>query len=384
MLRRHRPLGFESLERRDLLAGNINVSVSDDGQLRLTGDWQQNVGIVWKGVVEGRIVVSGGRDYVGLPTLINGQFFPQVFEGVTHIRADMYGPNTNRILFTNLDLPDVSNLGRRSIIAGMGHGDDQMVIASDIGRPLQFERNDGASVPYGDVNIRGSVYMVGGIGNDKLSIVNASVGTLHRFSGFEGGEGDDHFYVDGNIDKNRLRLLKYDMGSGNDRLTLRNADVREIMPVNRGGPFGVQGDSSTIDLFRVTMAGFNFDLANRVRTTISIDSHATTPSTIAFQDGRIRTGPGDASITINRTEFSGLDIRTGSGNDTVTIRDSRVNLGSSPRNLIVRLEEGDDVLRLRNVEVTRSAFLDGGEGHDRYFDEGGNSFGELTVSRFEE
>jgi hypothetical protein len=379
---RHRRLGIESLERRDLLAGNINVSVSDDGQLRLTGDWQQNVGIVWKGVVEGRIVVSGGRDYVGLPTLINGQFFPQVFEGVTHIRADMYGPNTNRILFTNLDLPDVSNLGRRSVVAGMGHGDDQMVIASDIGRPLQFERNDGASVPYGDVNIRGSVYMVGGPGNDKLSIVNASVGTLHRFSGFEGGEGDDHFYVDGNIDKNRLRLLKYDMGSGNDRLTLRNAHVQEFMPVDRGG---AQGDTSTIELYRVTMAGFELNLTgDRVQTNISMDSHDFAPSVIGSTTSRINTAAsGSAQINIRHTNFIGLRVSTGSADDAVVIRESRFAGASGPK-LSVSLNDGDDVLRLRNVTVEGRAILSGGNGHDRYFDEGGNSFGILEFEGFEE
>jgi hypothetical protein len=377
--RQLRRLGFESLERREMLAGNISASVNASGQLLLRGDWQDNVFIASKGAVEGRIVVSGGKDYAGRNTAVNGSFQPQVFEGVTHFKLEMYGPGNDRALFTNLDLPDLG-FSARSILADMGHGNDQVVISGDVERPLQFERNDGAAIPYGPVNIGGPVYVLGRAGNDTFSSVNAAFGGRSTFvSGFDGGPGDDHFYINGLLELNQLGTTRINMGSGNDSVTLRNLQGRlAVQTISVNNPPG----TIDIDVFRLR-GGLNLNTAGRDRAIISmVDVELTTPFL------GIEGTSGSDQITMDRVRAGEFRLNTRGGNDQVTIRNSRFETQFDERGMDVHLGGGDDVLTLQNVfsrgQRDIDTALNGGDGFDRFENLGGNDLGRLAIHGFQE
>jgi hypothetical protein len=379
MKRRNRPLGFESLEQRQMLAGNITASVSEGGQLLLRGDWQQNEFIAWKGVVEGRVIVSGGKDYSGRNTAVNGSFAPQVFDGVTNIRADMYGANTNRALFTNLVLPDLG-FGARSIVVGMGHGNDQVVIAGDVGRPLQFERNDGAPIPYGPVDLGGPVYVAGGPGNDVFSVVNAAFGGQEKFvSGFDGGSGNDAFYVDGSISQNRIGYTRLIMGDGDDLISVKRAQIPWI-EVSRGSYTNVLGGPSHLDFLNIQGNGIDIRHRNSSASVVNINN----------AQGFISVGGGglNRDVTVRNVNAKQLAISGGTGDDRVAIFDSLIEQFGRNDILSVVLSDGDDELTLQNVIVrgsgsVRETRLDGGAGNDRLIDLGGNDLGVAAISGFE-
>ena len=89
-----RRLGLESLEGRQLMAGNVLVSVNSLGDLLITGDSQDNNIQIFHSmqqgaVIPGKFLVTGAQNS---NTLINGQPDAQYFENVTHdIKIDLQG-----------------------------------------------------------------------------------------------------------------------------------------------------------------------------------------------------------------------------------------------------------------------------------------------------
>src|SRR4029079_9310500 len=101
--------GFESLERREVLSGNVSVSVAMypfdyAGTLRINGDGGNNTIAVWSGPNPWQVIVAGGVDAAGQPTLVNGQQGPVAINGVTKVVAVNLGNGNDRILFTKLNL----------------------------------------------------------------------------------------------------------------------------------------------------------------------------------------------------------------------------------------------------------------------------------------
>src|SRR5205085_1142898 len=87
-----RRLGMESLEGRQMMAGNVLVSVNSLGDLLITGDNQDNNVQIFQSVQQGAVIpgkflVTGAQN---TNTLINGQAAAQYFENVTHdIKIDL-------------------------------------------------------------------------------------------------------------------------------------------------------------------------------------------------------------------------------------------------------------------------------------------------------
>jgi hypothetical protein len=291
----------------------------------------------------------------------------------------MYGPNTNRALFTNLVLPDLG-FGARSIVVGMGQGNDQVVIAGDVGRPLQFERNDGAPIPYGPVSLGGPVYVTGGPGNDVFSVVNASFGGDAKFvSGFDGGPGNDAFYVDGSISQNRIGYTRLVLNDGDDLVSVKRAQMAAV--VLAAGNFDSPGGASRIDFVNVQSDAISIQRVNKTSAQINID-------TLQGRRLDIYGITGVHNITVRNGTLKEVQILTDLGDDRVAIYDTVIEQFGKNDIFSVNLQDGDDELTLRNVTVRgsgplRDTRLTGGPGNDSLIDLGGNDLGVAAIDGFE-
>jgi hypothetical protein len=378
---RTRRLGLETLERREMLAGNVSATVSL-GQLTLTGNFEDNAIVLWRGPNPGQVVVAGAKDSAGGDTLVNGRTAPVTLSGVNRIYADLRS-GQDRILITNLSLPVDQHHTRRAFYAEMGAGNDQIIISGNTGTPRNFQLNGGGAVPYGDVNIQGTVVMVGRDGDDVLSLVNASVGGLLLF----GQAGNDSLYVDGSLAKNRIGMVRFDMGDGNDLLSLRRANISGGINVQRTVVDPDEDHSSRIDIFKVHAAFVNITLPDdTLRASISIDNDAgqrnIIPNVLIDLGGF-----NGATVDIRRLNSVLLRMNLTFLADSVSIVESFVNHAADTQGwdfgLEVRLSFGGDSLRLRDVTVNGSTLLDGGFGFDQLIDQGGNSLGNAVISSFE-
>src|SRR5262245_56598606 len=127
-----RRFGFESLEHRTLLAGNVTAAVAA-GTLALNGDGSGNAIQVWQ---------SGANWKVqGLGTTVNGSFSVQTFAGVTNIVAALEGGNDFIRVFDGVlpgalvvsdsggnDVAQLSNITAASITVNVGDGRDTVAL----------------------------------------------------------------------------------------------------------------------------------------------------------------------------------------------------------------------------------------------------------------
>jgi hypothetical protein len=164
--------GFQKLENRTLLAGNVLAGPGEQvGELLIEGDLQDNAIAIWKDFGSGRFIVAGAKDSAGNPTLVNGQAAPQsVFGGATQIRLVMKGGN-DTVLTTGLYTRDfTTSTTGVNIVAEMGAQNDKLIIRGDrpTTRQLFLNQDQADSIPYGSVRMTGNVTFIGNGGNDKL------------------------------------------------------------------------------------------------------------------------------------------------------------------------------------------------------------------------
>lgn len=374
MNRSFRRLSLETLERREVLAGNVTASVATNGQLTLTGNYQDNAVVVWQGGEPGQVVVAGAKDYAGGNTLVNGSAEPVTLSGVTAIKTD-FRDGRDRLLITNLNLPQRTDYVR-SLTADLGVGNDQVVLSGDTGSPRAFALNTGAAVPYGPVNLQGPAHVLGRGGNDTFSVVNASLGGVPNFvTAFDGGDGNDTFYVDGSLAKNNLVFTHIDMGQGADVVDLRRANVDFLqlraVPDNAG--------TIRVNLLNVKSRGVEMSLSGASQATVTAEQ-------VTAASIRLETSLGNDRATLRNIISNKLSVYTDNGDDQVSIFDSVINDitgDNSATALFINLSGNNDALTLKNVTANPVASINGGEGIDRFVDEGGNSFGTLFIGNFE-
>src|SRR5688500_15277002 len=115
-----RQLSFENLERRQLLAGNVNVSIDVNGNLVLNGDIGDNHVVVTRGSFS-TLLVSGGRSVTSdssTVTRINGQTTTLSFNTTGGVILDM-DEGDDRVLLTDMGL-------QGNVIGSLGLGNDQL------------------------------------------------------------------------------------------------------------------------------------------------------------------------------------------------------------------------------------------------------------------
>ncbi len=334
-----RPLRFEQLEDKTLLAGDVTVAVVH-GALIITGDELGN-----------QIAVSSGAE--------PGEYLIQGLDGTVLHLADgdtdaEVGPPETELLVTGV---------RRGMHIALKEGDDAVAIS--------------------DAHVRGSVVIDTGAGEDEISVGLAPAATteslvaettaddsndlaggvaiggslvirtggdndmVHLGGRNEENPGLSEFFTDENGARPSLRVgrnLLIGLGDGEDHLALNAAHVGLATVVNGGQ------DADWINL-----------------------SYAHTKVLTLLGGG----GEFDDMVSLNHVYADIAGIGTGKGNDQVEIVDSAFGI------LGVHTGGGDDTLAIGGTKA-RLAILLGGEGsQDTWNDLGGNQFGHQVVLGFE-
>lgn len=195
-------LGFESLESRIALAGNVAASVSG-GLLVLTGDNSANALQVTQ-------VGTNRWQVLGLGTKVNSSYTAKTFKNVTGIISELRGGNDS-IVVSNGKMANVL-----AIDTGTGH--DSVVVSRVTA---------------------GEIYADTKSGNDSVSIVNS---TATDILGVDTGDGTDSVALNtvktkylgvalggGNNDvvsvvKSRATLAEFDGGAGKRDVLIRSGN----------------------------------------------------------------------------------------------------------------------------------------------------------------
>src|SRR5262245_32472008 len=202
-LRSPRKVGFESLEGRQMMAGNVLVSVSN-GDLIVTGDTQENQIQIIQARQNG--VPTAGRYWIAPQngTLINGQASGQYVNNVTRDMRINLGDANDRLTLS--DGSSNSNfIVPRDLIIDMAGG-------ADVVNVNKISVRDDATITTGD-------------GNDSVTF-KGSVGAV---SGVDGGAND----------------LFIDTGARPDNVLLQNVFVRRNLTINTG----IDNFSDIVDVY---------------------------------------------------------------------------------------------------------------------------------------
>jgi len=197
-----RRLGVESLETRDLMAGNVLAHVVQ-GSLAITGDEQANIFTV---------VQSGPGKFTvtGTGTTINGLTTPQDFTVSKDINIDTFAGN-DRVTMGSTTA--ITRLPQNTRVR-MGSGADLLLVQGVIGKDSTIimggnTENDVDKVTAKSSQFSGNVIIQLGNGNDEVNIVNCKAITGLRV---DGAGGDDVT----NVTNGTVGNLTLNCGAGND------------------------------------------------------------------------------------------------------------------------------------------------------------------------
>lgn len=173
-------LSLEALERRDLKAGNVTVSLDAFGTMTVRGDAASNgVAIAQQSATSYRVT---GLTVAGAPTRINGASWVIVNNVWKDVVVTM-GDGNDYLAFNG-----TTSGGRATLLNDlaivMGNGHDRV----DLGAVSNRDGDDGMDVDTGTgddiVNVQGvicrdqlTVYT--GAGNDRLTVANSTLGRMY-------------------------------------------------------------------------------------------------------------------------------------------------------------------------------------------------------------
>jgi hypothetical protein len=342
-----RTLGAELLEQKQMLAGDVVVSMVH-GALSIQGDGAANHVAVSSGTTDGSLVIQG-LDGTTVHMAGSTTAAPDTGLVVQNVKGDV------RVsLGDGDDVVDVHDATIRhdlNINTGAGADTVNVGVAS------------GTAVTAGDksanVNVRGSVLIRTGTDNDAVNVASANIGRVLGI-GTDGGDdtvnlgslsvptpGGALTSLDDSTDTAMLHAragIDVALGDGNDTANLNGVSSRAQVVVGGGA-----GDD-TINL-------------SDVKTTV-----------LGLRGGN---GDGVDNVTLNGVNAKLAAIDLGGGADNLSIVDSVFT------SLAAGLGSGDDTLSLTTVQATR-ALLAGGDGTgDQYTDGGGNALANKVISGFE-
>ncbi len=345
-----RSMRFESLELRQLLAGDVVVSVVE-GNLFIRGDELGNQIAVSSGDEPGSFVIRG-LDGTNVKMAGSDEGAPESGLVVTGVRGHVH---------VNLDGGDDAVMiadahFRRGLSINTGAGADLVRIGAPPETPAPAGEGDPAPEEGANVTVRGSLLIRTGADDDRVRIGSANVGGVIGVS------------TDG----------------GNDSVLLgAEAPVAEAADDVEGDPDRPVIHAGASILVHLGEGADGAVLRDAVATVVGVDGGAGRDE-IGLHDVHasyvgVRGGGGDAGDVIRLADVAARHaaIGTGAGEDRVSIVDS--TFGS----LAVSLGGGNDHLSIQAVSAAR-ALLAGGPGDaDELDDQGGNTFGHLVVTGFE-
>lgn len=258
--RAQRRLAVEALERRQLLAGDVLVTVTPSGTMYVTGDDADNNISITSGDVPGAIVIQG------MGTTINGFNKRQAFYPVDAIKAKM-SLGDDRI-----DVKHVHGLGRVDLYGD--EGDDTLRVRhSDLASAIHIfggQGDDRISVEHStttDIRLNGDFvhrFTIGEAGDDDILVNHGTAQSITIYGDeimdHSGRAGDDTIRVNGTeiTGTGRAELNIYGdyvarskVTGGNDAIRVTNTSIRLTEEVPRADSYvTIYGDyalESTLD-----------------------------------------------------------------------------------------------------------------------------------------
>lgn len=267
--------------------------------------------------------------------------------------------NFNELNGSVADEGGVANPRTQNI--NFGAGDDFLLIRGNL---QAFERESTIKMGAGNDKVQINGAITGLIANPKLQldmgdgddllVVKNGVGSTIR-STLLFGNGNDSMFVGGTFNGRKENV---DFGNGNNTLNIGRDLVNNGAIAQSNITFGKDNDTLVIS--------GNFD---NKETTINMgDGSDFVQVGGQIRAGSIISGNGNDTYELGGIGWSGalgatantINVKTGAGNDSVTIRGHAFRGG-------IHLEGGDDILSLntiQNISNTSDMVFDGGAGHD--------------------
>jgi hypothetical protein len=315
---RSKRLGFERLERRAMLAGDVQVTI-EDGTLFITGDDEDNHVIIEGTGVGGNVVIEGADDTT---IFLNGveQFFPVLILGANFDSIDVD-------LNAGDDTLEMNNVAVIDLIITMDEGADVV----RLGAYVAYAANPAAITPAsGSIVVDGLFDLDTGSGADLVEAVRVlgvadwdiNLGDSDGTNNNNDDRDDNNFFV--TLD-DQLYIF---IGAG------------EVIDINGG-----TGD----DLVNINYLNSNGILADPLLSTLVIDGVA-----------------GNDVLSINGSAFQdNVLLLGGDGFDTVAIDFSRHDAGVNALIEIDSGADGDFILFARSLIEEGEVFITAGGGFDR-------------------
>jgi hypothetical protein len=301
--RRSRQLGFQPLEERTLMAGDVGA-VLTNGTLTLTGDADANDVAVYQQINNG-VPNPGVFTVAGLNgTTINHGSTSGYLTGVNNISASLGGSGDHLALglVSYKGTPTPFNLaGNLSI--DMGSGENKVdLIGTTVGGDATINSGD----LYDQISIRGSF-------SNNLNI--------------NPNGGGDFVQIDKTSVANDLNIAA-GTDNGNDWVNVYNTKVGHDVKVDMG--------ASTSGLFYDTLQIDHLTVNHDLTLLGGAGKHSYSITNSTIKDAFFATLGGDDGVNIANTSVTNkTDLRLGGGNDQIRITDSNfgntliIDIGSS-------------------------------------------------------
>lgn len=360
--RDRRWLQLEGLERRQLLAGNVQVSVAGSSLL-ITGDNLANNAAV--------IALPGGRFAVaGVGTTINGGAGPFVTtRSISNITANLNGGDDALGLTNNANAifnHATTRLGvNLQTLLGVNAGTLQTLI--------------NANTTVTEFSLAGSLTVTGGAGDDVIGVIGSVGGSVVVSLGAADVGGGNAFGIDGGslaAGNGVVGGVISIVGDGqNDVVAIVSTDVRSSVAVTLGGGANsLVVDDANIGGGLAVVGGSGSDIVNVVNSTIASIVNVVAgngPNTITLNNAStdaltITGGSGVDTVTATRVAIRyGVSIATLDGNDPITIQDTLAGRSTIGGGLVIDSGSGDDVVLVVGTNVAHSLSISLQGGLDR-------------------
>jgi hypothetical protein len=320
-------LSFETLEKKQLLAGDVLVNIVH-GQMFIEGDAQANQIAIVSGETEGSYLIRG-LDGTTVHLKGSAEAAPETGLAVTGVTGNVWiamGAGDDV-----LNIHDASFLRGLSISMGEGKDVVRIGVAADPA-PAALAAAAAASLPDHNVNVRGSLLIRTGADDDRVRIADAGVGGL---LGVSTDGGSDTVLIGAEaVDPAAALAAASVNGSENDVLAEAaavharhgidvllgdGADKAVIRSARAGGQIGVGGGAGEDDIVLddvkahvLGVRGGDGDAADHVKLDRVVARHAA-----------VGVGGGADKVEIADSVFGGLAVEMGAGNDLLSIASSK-------------------------------------------------------------
>ena len=331
-----RRLGIESLEKRELMAGNV-TAVLNKGTLTITGDSLGN-GFIIEGTDDPKVVRIVGTAQAGGDTTINGSSYVEISGVTKQINVNTNGGDDNVVVMGTGGTAMTIN---RNLKIETGSGNDSVTI----GQAGSTDTEQTSSPLAQSVNITGYLYIKTEAGDDTIAIANTKVRSLTTI---DTGDGDDSLLFpttspdddDSDSDEEVFAVditgnIQLRMGDGEDTVSGSNVKgAKDLQIFDYEGAADIVLTDFTIKSKIQIVTGNELD-------TIELDNVKTNTMQIATNDG-------DDQIHVDNGEYKSLLIRAGDGYDAITISDTKTTSGTQ-----IQGEKGGGTLLLQGYNQLR-------------------------------